>query len=242
MSDEIVLTVNGKPHTVQASSDTPLLYILRNELRLVGPHFGCGEEKCGACKAFAGATKQLNSTYYQPFHAYASIGPSCAVADVNGDQVTVWASTPGPYPLSGALAQLLNLPVENIHLIFMEGAGSYGQNGADDAAADAVILSQAVGRPVRVQWTRADEFVWEPKSPAMVMEVYGRLDAQGNVVAWDYHVWSPSHVARARFAGQLLTAQLLSGQPAPQSRFSFGAERSDELYFSGSTRDRPLSS
>jgi CO/xanthine dehydrogenase Mo-binding subunit len=51
------------------------------------------------------------------------------------------------------------------------------------------------------------------------------LDAQGNVVAWDYHVWSPSHVARARFAGQLVAAQLLSGQPAPQSRFSFGAER-----------------
>jgi nicotinate dehydrogenase subunit B len=129
-------------------------------------------------KAFADAAKQLHSIYYQPFHAHASIGPSCAVADVKGDQVTVWASTPGPYPLSSALAQLLNLPAENIHLIFMEGAGSYGQNGADDVAADAVILSQAVGRPVRVQWTREDEFVWEPKSPAMVMEVYGGLDEQ----------------------------------------------------------------
>jgi nicotinate dehydrogenase subunit B len=176
-------------------------------------------------QAFAGAARQVRATYYQPYHAHASIGPSCAVAEVNGDQVTVWASTPGPYPLSGALAQLLNLPVENVHLIHVEGAGSYGQNGSDDAAADAVILAQVVGRPVRVQWTRKDEFVWEPKSPAMVMEVHGGLDAQGNVVAWDYHVWSPSHVARARFAGQLVTAQLLSGQPAPQSRFSFGAER-----------------
>jgi nicotinate dehydrogenase subunit B len=80
-------------------------------------------EKGDFKKAFAGATEQLHSTYYQPFHAHASIGPSCAVADVKGDQVTVWASTPGPYPLSGALAQLLNLPPENIHLIFMEGAG-----------------------------------------------------------------------------------------------------------------------
>jgi CO/xanthine dehydrogenase Mo-binding subunit len=115
--------------------------------------------------------------------------------------------------------------VENVHLIHVEGAGSYGQNGSDDAAADAVILAQAVGRPVRVQWTRKDEFVWEPKSPAMVMEVHGGLDAHGNVLAWDYHVWSPSHVARARFAGQLVTTQLLTGQPAPQARFSFGAER-----------------
>jgi nicotinate dehydrogenase subunit B len=176
-------------------------------------------------KAFADAAQHIQATYYQPYHAHASIGPSCAVAEVNGDQVTVWASTPGPYPLSGALAQLLDLPSENVHLIHVEGAGSYGQNGSDDAAADAVILAQAVGRPVRVQWTRKDEFVWEPKSPAMVMEVHGGLDAQGNVVAWDYHVWSPSHVARARFAGQLVAAQLLSGQPAPQSRFSFGAER-----------------
>jgi CO/xanthine dehydrogenase Mo-binding subunit len=176
-------------------------------------------------KAFASAAQELHAIYYHPFHAHASIGPSCAVAEVIGDQVTVWASTAGPYPLSGALAQLLNVPVENVHLIHMEGAGSYGQNGSDDAAADAAILAQAVGRPVRVQWTREDEFVWEPKSPAMLMEVHGALNEQGEVVAWDYHVFSPSHVARARFAGQLVAAQLLTEQPAPQSRFSFGAER-----------------
>ena len=183
-------------------------------------------------KAISTAVQKLHATYYQPYHAHASIGPSCAVADVKGDQVTVWASTPGPYPLSGALAQMLGLPVENVHLIYMEGAGSYGQNGADDVAADAIILSQAVGRPVRVQWTREEEFAWEPQAPAMVMEVNAGLDAQGNVVAWDYHVWSPSHVARARFAGQLVTMQLLSGQPAPQSRFSFGAERNAQTNYS----------
>jgi CO/xanthine dehydrogenase Mo-binding subunit len=127
--------------------------------------------------------------------------------------------------LRGALAQLLNLPVENVHLIHVEGAGCYGQNGSDDAAADALILAQAVGRPVRVQWTRQDEFAWEPNSPAMVVEVHGGLDGQGNVIAWDYHVWSPSHTNRPRVAGQLVTAQLLAGQPAPQARFSFGAER-----------------
>jgi nicotinate dehydrogenase subunit B len=176
-------------------------------------------------KAFAGAVRHVRATYTQPYHAHASIGPSCAVAEVKGDQVTVWASTQGPYPLRGALAELLNLPVENVHLIHLEGAGCYGQNGSDDAAADAVILAQAVGRPVRVQWTRQDEFVWEPKSPAMVMEVHGGLDREGNVVAWEYHVWSPSHARRPRSAEQLVTAQLISGQPAPQPRFSFGAER-----------------
>ncbi|MBE3067947.1 MAG: xanthine dehydrogenase family protein molybdopterin-binding subunit [Chloroflexi bacterium] len=120
-----------------------------------------------------------------------------------------------------------------MHLIHVEGAGSYGQNGSDDAAADAVILSQAVGRPVRVQWSREDEFVWEPKAPAMVMEVHGGLDTQGNVVAWDYHVWSPSHVARARSPEQLVAGQLLSGQAAaPQFGFSFGAERNAPTNYS----------
>ncbi|MGA2503889.1 MAG: molybdopterin cofactor-binding domain-containing protein [Anaerolineales bacterium] len=175
--------------------------------------------------AWRNAFHQLNATYYQPYHAHASIGPSCAVADVNKDQITVWASTPGPYPLSGTLAKLLDVPPEKVHLIHVEGAGSYGQNGSDDAAADAVILSQAVGRPVRLQWSRQDEFVWEPKAPAMVMEVSGGLDALGNVVAWDYQVWSPSHVARAHSPEQLVAGQLLSGQPSTQFGFSFGAER-----------------
>ena len=178
-----------------------------------------------AFAGIAGAAQQVRAVYYHPYHAHASLAPSCAVAEVIGDQVTVWASTPGPYPLSGALAQLLDLPAENVHVIHVEGAGAYGQNGSDDAAADAVILAQAVGRPVRVQWTRKDEFVWEPKSPAMVMEVQAGLDSGGNVIAWDYHVWSPSHTNRPRFANQLIAAQLLTRQPAPPARFSFGAER-----------------
>jgi nicotinate dehydrogenase subunit B len=176
-------------------------------------------------KAFAGAAHQLHATYYQPYHAHASIGPSCAVADVRGDQVTVWSNTQGPYPLRGALAELLGLPLEQVHLIHVEGAGCYGQNGSDDVAADAVILSQSVGKPVRVQWTREEEFLWEPNSPAMVIDLHGGLDAQGNVVAWEYHVWSPSHANRPRQAGQLLAAQLISGGTAPRPRFAFGAER-----------------
>ena len=182
--------------------------------------------------AYKQATRQLQATYYQPFHAHASIGPSCAVADVKEDQITVWASTPGPYPLSGALAQLLGVPAEKVHLIHVEGAGSYGQNGSDDAAADAVILSQAVGRPVRVQWSREDEFVWEPKAPAMVMEARGGLDAHGNVAAWDYQVWSPSHVARARSSEQLVAGQLINGQGSSHFGFSFGAERNAPTNYS----------
>jgi CO/xanthine dehydrogenase Mo-binding subunit len=175
--------------------------------------------------ALGRAAHQLHSTYYQPYHAHASIGPSCAVADVRNDQITVWTSTQGPNPLRGALAQLLNVPPERVHLIHVEGAGSYGHNGADDAAADAVLLSQAVSRPVRVQWSREQEFVWEPKAAAMVMEVTGGLDAHGNIIAWEYDVWSPTHTTRPRFAGQLLAAQWMAAQAPPPIRFFLGGER-----------------
>jgi CO/xanthine dehydrogenase Mo-binding subunit len=175
--------------------------------------------------SFNRSVHQFHAEYFQPFQAHASIGPSCAVADVKEDEVTVWASSSGPYPLRGALAQLLDMPDEKIHLIHVEGAGSYGQNGSDDVAADAVILSQAVGKPVRVQWSREEEFIWEPKAPAMVMEIRAGLDATGDIVAWDYHAWSPTHVARPRMAEQLLAFQLMNSQKAPPPRFSFGAER-----------------
>jgi CO/xanthine dehydrogenase Mo-binding subunit len=176
-------------------------------------------------QALRGAARTLRAVYCQPYHAHASLGPSCAVADVQADHATLWCSTTGPYPLRGALAELLRLPEEAVQINYVEGAASYGQNGADDAAADAAILAREVGRPVRLQWSREDEFIWEPKAPAAVMEVRGGLDAQGTVVAWDYQVWSPSHVARPRSAGQLLAQQLIRGEANPPPRRSFGAER-----------------
>ncbi len=183
--------------------------------------------------ALKGAAQLLDATYYQPYHAHASIGPSCAVAQVTDQEATIWCSTPGPYPLGGAIAQLLEMRPERVHMIFVEGAGSYGQNGADDAAADAAVLSREVGgRPVRVQWTREEEFAWEPKAPAMVMEAHAGLDGKGNIAAWDYHVTSPSHVARARLAGQLIAGQLIARKRAPASRFSFGAERNAPTNYS----------
>jgi nicotinate dehydrogenase subunit B len=179
----------------------------------------------GVQAAFKRAAVQLRATYYQPYQAHASIGPSCGVADFRDDHVTVWCSTQGVYPLREALADLLQMPEDQVHVVHAEGAGCYGHNGADDVAADAAVLSRAVGKPVRVQWSRQDEFAWEPYAPAMVMEVHGGLDAQGNVTAWEYAVWSPTHAARARAGIDLIAGQLISGQPAPARDFFLGGER-----------------
>jgi CO/xanthine dehydrogenase Mo-binding subunit len=158
---------------------------------------------------------------------HASIGPSCAVADVKASSATIWSSTQGPHNLKGAIAELVSIPAEAVHVIWTEGSGCYGHNGSDDAAADAALLSQAVGKPVRVQWTRADEHGWEPKGVAMVMDVAGGVDANGRIVGWDYAVWTPTHSSRpgaqAGGSASFVAAQLTGVTPRP--RGSLGGER-----------------
>ena len=156
----------------------------------------------------AGATKTLNSTYHWPFQLHASIGPSCGLAHVKDGEVTIWSGTQGAHQLRPTIAQLLGISAANVRVVFVEASGCYGHNGADDAAGDAALLSQAVGKPVRVQWMRHDEHAWEPLGPAMVMEVRGAVDSQGNVTAWDYQVWTPTHSSRPNASGGSLLAGL----------------------------------
>jgi nicotinate dehydrogenase subunit B len=177
-------------------------------------------------EALAQATSVVQATYTQPYQNHASIGPSCAVADVQGNQATVYSSTQGVYPLRGAIAQLIGAPADSVHVLHMEGSGCYGHNGFDDVAGEAALLSQAVGRPVRVQWMRQDEHVWEPHGPAMLVDVRGAVDAQGRVSAWDYHVWTPTHSTRpGGFAANLLPGMLVSPPPPAAENAPVGGDR-----------------
>jgi CO/xanthine dehydrogenase Mo-binding subunit len=174
--------------------------------------------------AFARAAKILEATYTFPTQAHASMGPSCAVADVGPDGATIYSSSQHVVGLRAALAPLLGLDVEQVRVIHREGAGCYGHNGADDVSADAALLSQAVGRPVRVQWSRADEFAWEPKGPAMLSRLRGGLSATGEIVAWNYDVWTPTHSTRPNGEpGRLLAGELVDPPwPAPPLRWVGG--------------------
>jgi CO/xanthine dehydrogenase Mo-binding subunit len=117
------------------------------------------------------------------------------------------------------------MPEESVRVIYAEGSGSYGHNGADDAAADAVLISHKLGRPVRVQWSRSDEFIWEPYTPAMLMDMRGGLSPQGRIIAWQHDVWSPTHGNRPRMASQLLAGQLAYGLRPPQPEWFGGGDR-----------------
>jgi len=170
-----------------------------------------------ADKALAGAAKTVTATYESPYHSHGSIGPSCCVADVRADGVTLWAATQTPYGLREAVAKFLGHADNNkVRLIFAQGAGCYGQNGADDVAIDAVVLSQAVGRPVRVQWSRADEHGWETYKSARTSDLTGGLDAEGKIVGWKTLSWTYSGYSRPEYhaplqggePGSLVTARL----------------------------------
>jgi nicotinate dehydrogenase subunit B len=141
--------------------------------------------------ALASAAKQLSATYYWPYQSHASLGPSCAVADVQESATTVWSASQNPYGLRAHLSKVFGISPEKMRVIYLDGSGSYGTNGGDDVAADALLLSRAVGQPVRVQWMRHDEHGWDPKGPAQLHELRGALDAAGNISAWETQMWIP---------------------------------------------------
>jgi nicotinate dehydrogenase subunit B len=141
--------------------------------------------------ALSSAEKQLSATYYWPFQSHASLGPSCAVADLKESGTTIWSSSQNPFGLRANLAKVFGIPQEKVRVVYMDGSGSYGTNGANDAAADALMLSRAVGQPVRVQWMRQDEHGWDPKGPAQLLDVRGGIDKDGNIVAWETRMWVP---------------------------------------------------
>jgi nicotinate dehydrogenase subunit B len=174
--------------------------------------------------ALANAAKVLEATYTYPIQLHGMLGPSCAVADVRDGRATIWSGSQWIQGDRRNLANMLGIPLESVHSIWVEASGSYGRLGCDDAAADAALLSQAVGRPVRVQWMRHDEHGWEPMSPAMTMDVRAGLDAQGRITAFDFQQWSQSHsrgesgnFVAWRLAGGNPDWDRLSGGPYPPS-------------------------
>ncbi|HEY5291154.1 MAG TPA: molybdopterin cofactor-binding domain-containing protein, partial [Burkholderiales bacterium] len=158
--------------------------------------------------AAAGAAETRRARYTRPYLAHASIAPSCAVAQWDGGCLHVWSHSQGIYNLRTDLALALALPLESIVVEHVEGAGCYGHNGADDAAFDAALLARAAaGRPVKLQWTRADELSWAPLGPAMTVEIEADLDAAGAILAWRHEIWSNGHSSRP---GRAKTPALLA--------------------------------
>src|SRR5262249_16814504 len=121
--------------------------------------------------ALAKANQQLAATYDFAIHTHGSIGPSCAVATFEEVKLTCWSASQATHNLRKQLALMFGMPEADVRVIYIDGSGCYGRNGHEDAAADAALLARAVGRPVRVQWMRADEHGWDPKGPPTLIDM-----------------------------------------------------------------------
>jgi CO/xanthine dehydrogenase Mo-binding subunit len=149
--------------------------------------FGKEPDTGDLVSGFSRAAKVYESTYRWPFQAHGMLAPSCSVADVQGDHVTIWSGSQGPFDTRSTVAKTLGIPEKNVHFLYRGESGSYGRLEVDDCAIDAALLSQAAGKPVRVQWMREEEQYWEPKSPAQLTTIRAGVDASGKLIAWDFH-------------------------------------------------------
>ncbi len=171
-----------------------------------------GTKKGDAAAALAGAARKVEASYEWPFQAHATMGPGCAVAEFHSDGVTtIWCGAQKPHALQQGIAEMLKTPPDRVRVVWVEDAGSYGRAGYEDVAADAVLLSQAAGKPVRVQWTRADMTQWGGKGPPAIVDLAAGLDAQGAVTAYQLTSRALSGteiLPQPNSAGNLLAAQL----------------------------------
>lgn len=170
---------------------------------------------------FKQAARTVQATYLYPYQMHGSMGSSCAVADVKGNganaTATVWSATQGIYPIRDSVALILGIPTDRVRAIYVEGSGCYGINAADTVTFDAALLSQGVGRPVRVQLSRQDEMTaGENYGPAYVVDLRAALDNQDRIASWDYEAWTPTKGNRpnATTPGNIITGAL-AGFPTP---------------------------
>ena len=166
---------------------------------------------------------------------HGSVGASCAVADVKPDRATVWSATQSAYPTRSIVAKILSLPLDSVRVIYVRGSGCYGLNGADAVSFDAAILSQAVGRPVRLQFSRQDEMMWENLGSACVIEHRAGLTPDGRIAAWDREDWVASLGNRPGYdrpgnviSGMLLAMSRSRSKPGPAKPPSGKASESEQ--------------
>lgn len=163
-------------------------------------------QKAGnSTEALKTAAKRVAATYDFAVHTHGSIGPSCAIADYQDGKLRVWTASQGTHTLRKQLAKMLDMKPEAVRCTYLEGAGCYGRNGHEDAAADAALIARELGKPVRVQWSRADEHGWDPKGPPTLLQHRAALDAGGNLVAWEGELYAPDR--SKPFAVTLTTAE-----------------------------------
>jgi nicotinate dehydrogenase subunit B len=137
-------------------------------------------------EAFATPARVIEAEYEWPFQSHACMGPACAAVEIKDGNVTCWTGSQKPHFVRDGIALTLGIPAEKVRTIWVVGPGSYGRSDADDAAMDAAVLANAVGKPVRVQSSREQATGWDPKGPASIHRARAAIDIKGNVGAYEF--------------------------------------------------------
>lgn len=171
--------------------------------------------------------RHVQATFTRGFLSHGSLAPSCALAEFKDGHLTLWSHGQGMHPLRNNVAAALGIKPETVSAHHVHGAGCYGHNGADDCAMDAAIIAMQIpNRPIRVMWTRADEFGFEPLSSATMVTVHAHLDGNGRPHDFTTEIWSGTHGQRPGVGGAtLLPADALPKPPPPRSPFDVPEDR-----------------
>jgi nicotinate dehydrogenase subunit B len=185
--------------------------------------------------AMASAARIVEADYEVPFQGHVSIGPAHAMADPSNDQLTIYSNDMKSYGLRNGVAEFLKMPRDGVRVVWMEGPQAYGRTAADDAGFEAAFLAKELGRPVRVQWMRQEETAWDTKGPAFAIKMRGGLDAQGNLVAFDYDARAADHnhlgynepdtVLIAQLAGMRRATPARGGSATPSEMYAIANRR-----------------
>lgn len=181
-------------------------------------------QKVGDARAvLAAAPRRITARYDFPVQTHASMGPSCAVAQLRDGELTLWSASQATHSLVTEVAPIVGLPPEKIRIVYLDGAGCYGRNGHEDASADAALITTLIGgTPVRVQWMRDDEMARSPKSPPRSMDFEAALDEQGNVAAWRSDMWiALNHIVAFKPLDFPLLSATETGLPRPGNWVGF---------------------
>ena len=176
-----------KPATSPFPSSENLYSYMRSATPTSSPNPNVVGNPDAALAEAAKAGKIIEAEYDVPFQGHTALGPAHATADPSNGQMTIYSNDMKSYGLRNGVAEFLQMPREQVRVVWMEGPQGYGRTAADDAGFEAAFLAKEIGRPVRMQWTRAEETAWDTKGPAFTFNLRGALDAQGNLVAFDYN-------------------------------------------------------
>jgi CO/xanthine dehydrogenase Mo-binding subunit len=177
-----------------ATAPFPTSENLYSYMRSATPTFSLPPTVVGNTEAaLAASARVLQADYEVPFQGHTAFGPAHAMADPSNDQLTIYSNDMKSYGLRNGVAEFLKIPRDRVRVVWMDGPQAYGRTAADDAGFEAAFLAKELGRPVRMQWMRDEETAWDTKGPAYTFTLRGGLDAQGNLVAFDYDARAADH-------------------------------------------------